>query len=110
MKLIATRAYERAIKKLLPAENRGQMENAIAEDPTAGAVIPGTGGIRKIRWSAPGRGKRGGIRTIYFYHARPEEIYLLTAYGKTARDDLTPGDRKAWSTLVAAIKNEEKRK
>jgi len=84
------------------------MEKAIAEDPTSGMVIPGTGGIRKIRWAVPGRGKRGGIRTIYFYHAGPEEIYLLTAYGKPAQADLTPADKKAWSKLVAAIKKEEK--
>ncbi len=56
------------------------MEAAIADDPTAGPVIPGAGGIRKLRWEGSGRGKRGGIRTIYFYHAGPDAIYLLTAY------------------------------
>ena len=110
MKLFVTKTYERAIGKLLPTESRRQLEDAITEDPTAGPVIPGTGGVRKIRWSVPGRGKRGGIRTIYFYHAGPEEIYLLTAYGKSAREDLTPADKKAWSKLVAAIKKEEKGK
>ncbi len=71
------------------------MEDSIALDPTVGSVISGTGGIRKIRWSVPGRGKRGGIRTIYFYHVGPEEIYLLTAYGKSSQSDLTPQDKKS---------------
>ena len=63
---------------------------------------------RQLRWAGPGRGKRGGIRTIYFHHARPEAVYLLTAYAKADRDYLSAGDRKALSRLVAAIKNEEK--
>ncbi len=73
-------------------------------------MIPGTGGIRKLRWSGSRRGKRGGIRTIYFHHAGPEAVYLLTAYAKADRDDLTPDDRKAWSKLVTQIKKEEKGK
>lgn len=108
MKLFTTKVYERAIGKLIPLESRRQMEDSIAQDPLAAPVIPGTGGIRKLRWSVPGRGKRGGIRTIYFYHAGPEEIYLLTAYSKSDREDLTPTDKKAWSKLVAEIKKEAK--
>ena len=109
MKLFTTKSYEKAIGKLIPAGSRKQMEDAIAEDPTVAPVIPGTGGIRKLRWSMPGRGKRGGIRTIYFYHAGPEEIYLLTAYGKSIQEDLTPQDKKIWTKLVVQIKKEEKR-
>ncbi len=84
------------------------MEAAIAADPLAAPVIPGTGGIRKLRWAGLGRGKRGGIRTIYFYHAGPAAIYLLTAYAKAAQDDLSPADKKAWARLVAAIKKQER--
>ena len=86
------------------------MEAAIAADPRAAPVIPGTGGVRKLRWAIPGRGKRGGIRTIYFYQVGPGAIYMLTAYAKADQDDLTPDDRKAWYRLVATIKNEESRK
>lgn len=84
------------------------MESAIAADPLAAPVMPGTGGIRKLRWAGSGRGKQGGIRTIYFYHAGPQAIYLLTAYAKSAREDLSPDDKKAWTKLVAAIKKEER--
>jgi|TARA_B100002003_G_C14119941_1_gene538629 hypothetical protein len=108
MEIFTTKVYERAIRKVAAADVRKAMETAIAADPMAGPVIPGTGGIRKLRWAGSGRGKRGGIRTIYFFHAGPEAIYLLTAYAKAAQDDLSPADKKAWSKLVAAIKKEEK--
>ena len=80
------------------------MEASIVAAPKTAPVIRGTGGVRRLRWAASGRGKRGGIRTVYFYHARPDAIYLLTAYAKTDREDLTPADTKALSRLVSAIK------
>ncbi len=109
MRIFATKVYERAIRKLATADVRKAMESAIAADPGAVPVIPGTGGIRKLRWAGSGRGKRGGIRTIYYFHVGPEAIYLLTAYAKADQDDLTPGDKKVWRKLVAAIKKEETR-
>jgi len=109
MEIFTTKVYERAIHKVAAADVRKAMEATIAANPLAGPVIPGTGGIRKLRWAGTGRGKRGGIRTIYFFHAGPEAIYLLTAYAKAAQEDLSPADKKAWSKLVAAIKKEEKR-
>lgn len=106
MQVFSTRTYERAIRKLLGEEARREMEESIVADPGAAPVIRGTGGIRKLRWAGSGRGKRGGIRTVYFYHAGPGAIYLLTAYAKADREDLTPADTKALSRLVAAIKKE----
>jgi hypothetical protein len=107
MQIFATKIYERVIRKLLSYDSRQEMEAAIVADPTAAPVMPGTGGIRKFRWAGSGRGKRGGIRTIYFHHVGPEAVYMLTAYAKADRDDLTPADRKALSRLVATIKKEE---
>ena len=104
MQVYSTRTYERAIRKLLGEEARREMEKAIAAAPAAAPVIRGTGGIRKLRWAGSGRGKRGGIRTVYFYHADPGAIYLLTAYAKADREDLTPADTRALSRLVSAIK------
>ncbi len=69
LEIFTTRTYERAVRKPTSAGARREMETGIAADPTAAPVIPGTGGIRKLRWSGSGRGKRGGVRTIYFYHA-----------------------------------------
>ena len=83
------------------------MEAAIVADPAAPPVIRGTGGLRKVRWAGSGRGKRGGIRTIYFRDGRSDSIYLLTAYAKADRENLSPADMKVLSRLVAAIKKEE---
>lgn len=83
------------------------MEAAIAAQPGAAPVIRGTGGIRKLRWAGSGRGKRGGVRTIYFWHVGPGAVYLLTVYAKADRADLSSADRKALSRLVATIKKEE---
>lgn len=107
MRIITTSRYERAIRKLMSEADRRAMEAVIAADPGAAPVIRGTGGLRKLRWAGSGRGKRGGIRTIYFRRAGPDTIYLLTAYAKADRDDLSPADRKALLQLVAAIKKEE---
>lgn len=110
MQLFATRTYGRAIRKLVSEEARKEMETAIAANPGEAPIIRGTGGIRKLRWAGSGRGKRGGIRTIYFYHAGPRAVYLLTAYAKADRDDLSPADKKALSQLVATIKKASKKK
>lgn len=107
MRVFTTRTYERAIRKLLSEADRRAMEAAIAAAPNAAPVIRGTGGLRKLRWAGSGRGKRGGIRTIYFRHAGPDAIYLLAAYAKADREDLTARDRKTLSRLVADIKREE---
>ena len=107
MRIFTTRTYERAVRKLMSEVDRQKMEAAIIADPARTPLLRGTGGIRKLRWTGSGRGKRGGIRTIYFHHAGPEAIYTLTAYAKAGRDDLTPEDRKTLSRLVAPIKKEE---
>ena len=107
MRIFTTRTYERAVRKLISKADRQKMEEAIVADPGRAPLLRGTGGIRKLRWTGSGRGKRGGIRTIYFHHAGPEVIYMLTAYAKADRDDLTPADRKTLSRLVTAIKKEE---
>ncbi len=82
------------------------MEAAIVAAPDAAPVIRGTGGIRKLRWAGSGRGKRGGLRAIYFWLAARGAIYMLAAYAKADRDDLTAADRKALARLVAAIESE----
>ena len=106
MHLYFTRTYERAVRKLLSEDDRKEMEAAIVAVPDAAPVIRGTGGIRKLRWAGSGRGKRGGVRAIYFWHAGPAAVYMLAAYAKADRDDLTAADRKVLARLVAAIKRE----
>ena len=99
VRIFTTRTYERAVRKLMSEVDRQKMEAAIIADLARAPLLRGTGGIRKLRWTGLGRGKRGGIRTIYFHHAGPEAIYMLTAYAKAGRDDLT---RRRQKNPVAA--------
>ena len=110
MRLYFTRPYERAIRKLLSEDARREMEAAIVAAPDAAPVVRGTGGIRKLRWAGSGRGKRGGIRAIYFWCPAPGAVYMLTALREGGpRDDLTAADRKALARLVAEIERERQR-
>ena len=66
-----------ATRKLMNDEERAELVDYLAYHPTAGVVIPGTGGVRKLRWGLEGRGKRGGARVIYFFHDMDMPLYLL---------------------------------
>src|SRR5437899_12783172 len=87
MKIIATATYERAAKWLLKGDEQMALEQAIADDPEAHPVIPGTNGVRKARWARQGSGKSGGVRVIY-YHLAGSEIHLLALYAKNEQADL----------------------
>ena len=79
------------------------MMGYLAYHPTAGDLIPGTGGVRKLRWSLEGRGKRGGARVVYFYHDPEVPIFALTAYAKNERADLSQQDRNDFRKLTATL-------
>src|SRR5271166_289761 len=75
----------------------------IAQNPEAGDVIPETGGVRKIRWALAGRGKRGGMRVIYYYHGGRMPLFLLAAYGKNEKANLSMADRNAMRRLIPVL-------
>ena len=81
------------------------LQNFLLVTPDAGDVIPGGSGLRKLRWSAQGRGKRGGARVIYYRHVPKECIYLIYAYVKSSQADLTREQIKALTQLMKDIKN-----
>ncbi len=81
----------------------------IARNAEAGDVIPGTGGVRKVRWRRQGAGKRGGARVIYFYHNAQMPLFLLMMYAKAAREDMTADEKKRVSALAAALRQEYRR-
>lgn len=68
-------------------EERGQFAAWLAENPEAGNVVPGSGGVRKVRWSRPGQGKRGGVRVIYYNQVGDSLIWLLTIYAKSRQEN-----------------------
>lgn len=85
------------------AEERLEFVDFIAQNPECGDLIPTTGGIRKVRWSRAGTGKRGGVRVIYFYYDRATPLYLLMVYAKARKEDLTPAEAKVLREIAAAI-------
>lgn len=83
--------------------------HALAANPTAGDVIPGAGGLRKVRWRATGRGKRGGVRVIYYFHDESIPLFLLNVFAKNEKSDLTKAEQNEMKALlprlVAAYRN-----
>jgi mRNA-degrading endonuclease RelE of RelBE toxin-antitoxin system len=72
----------------------------LVDDPNRGSVIPGTAGLRKLRWQKAGTGKRGGIRIIYFWIIDESTVLMLLAYPKSERDDLTPTQKRKLKQIV----------
>ena len=85
--------------RLLSDEDYAALQAVLVKRPTAGDKIPGSGGLRKIRWNASGQGKRGGIRVIYYWHV-PDAIYLLYPFKKNEVEDLTKDQIKQLARLV----------
>jgi len=85
-------------------EERLEFISFIAHNPEAGDVIVGSGGIRKVRWTRQGMGKRGGARVIYYFRDPSMPLFLLTMYAKGRRDDLSPDELKAAKKIVAQLR------
>ena len=99
MIFIETSVFTREIKGLLPDEEYRMLQTALMFRPDAGDIIRGGGGLRKVRWNLPGRGKRGALRVIYYWDP-PETIYMLLPYKKTDQDDLSPEQLKFLRNMV----------
>ena len=100
MVVIETSVFTRQLRALLPDEEYRKLQAALVGKPTLGPLIRGSGGLRKLRWALPGRGKRGGVRVIYFWAARQDQLLMLLMYPKSERDDLSPSQLKLLRKLV----------
>ncbi len=100
MVFVETSVFTRQITKLLTDEEYRDLQAVLVNRPTRGVLIPGSGGLRKIRWAAWGRGKRGGVRVIYYWAITQERILMLFAYPKSERDDLTQKQLKILREVV----------
>ncbi len=87
---IETRLFTQLVQDYLSDEEYRQVQLELIKNPELGAVVRGSGGVRKLRWRAHGRGKRGGYRIIYFIYRAKEVIWMLTIYPKNVRDSI-PG-------------------
>lgn len=100
MRIIETTIFTRRLKSLLTDEDYRELQNELIARPDAGKIIGGSGGIRKLRWAGSGRGKRGGVRVIYYWIRGKEIILMLLLYPKKEQDDLTPEQLKALKNIV----------
>jgi hypothetical protein len=100
MRFIETSVFTRAIVELLDDEAYHSLQLALLLRPEQASAIRGSGGLRKLRWALPGRGKRGGARVIYFWDRPSETFYLLYAYPKSAQEDLSARQLEVLSRLV----------
>jgi len=96
-----TQQYQRKARKLLSGGEQSELITYLSLNPKAGVLIEDTGGIRKLRWRKPGRGKSAGVRVIYYYHSEIMPLYLLTVFGKNERASLSMQEKH---TLAKAVK------
>jgi hypothetical protein len=107
MVIIETSIFTKKIITILNDEEYRDLQNVLIEMPGSREIIQGGGGIRKIRWGASGHGKRGGARIIYYWATKLDQIFMLFAYAKNERDDLTKGQLLALRDIVISeFKNE----
>jgi mRNA-degrading endonuclease RelE of RelBE toxin-antitoxin system len=97
---VETPIFTRLVRQLLADDEYRLLQAALATRPQAGAVIPGSGGLRKIRWGTEGRGKSGALRVIYYWVARRDTILMLYVYDKAEQHDLSPSQARALHKIV----------
>ena len=90
MVIVETSIFTRQVQDLLSDDEYRNLQTTLAKRPDAGALIEGSGGLRKVRWALAGRGKRGGVRVIYYWEVKAERLLMLLIYAKMEQADLTP--------------------
>ncbi|OUI86179.1 translation repressor RelE/RelB/StbE [Acetobacter sp. DmW_043] len=105
--VIETPIFTKRADALLSREERAELIRLLAENPRQGDIIPGTGGVRKLRFAGSGRGKRGGVRVIWYVASDRFPVYALLIYGKNEQDDLTPDQKKAMTSMAERIKRSD---
>ena len=101
--VVETPAYLKASSSIFSETERSDIVAAIASDPEAGDLMPGTGGYRKRRFARAGMGKRGGARVVYLHGGDSFPIFLITAYAKAERGTLSKAERNALAKMVKSF-------
>ena len=102
MEFLEAPAFTRYVSGYLTDDGYRELQNRLAAAPEHGDVIPGTGGFRKLRWADPrrGKGRRGGLRVIYYCFPGEQQLWLITLYDKDEASDLTPKERQALKSAI----------
>lgn len=100
MIFIETPVFTKDAQVWLPDDEYGALQTHLAAYPLSGPVIPGTGGLRKLRWKVGGKGKRGGVRVIYYPLLTASRIWLILIYRKSLKDDLTPSEKRLLKGMI----------
>jgi len=100
VEFIETPTFTRLIGKLMEDDEYAKLQLALARRPDWGKVMAGGGGIRKLRWAGSGRGRRGGLRVIYYWQTADHQIWLLVAYPKKEKKDLSHDEVRQLKRLV----------
>ena len=98
-----TSVFTRRVTTLRSDDEYAALQQALVDNPIAGDLMPGSGGLRKVRWRIEGRGKRGGAGVIYYYMFSRDQFYMLLIYGKNEQDDLSAEQLRALKKAVEAI-------
>jgi len=101
--VVETAQFSRSAESFLTRREIDSLIDAVAENPKAGVLMPGTGGVRKLRLAYGGRGKSGGARAVYYFHSEAMPLILLTAYAKSAMSDVAPADRAKLKDQVRSL-------
>jgi hypothetical protein len=101
MVIIETTIFTRQVQALLTDSEYRLLQETLVSRPGTGAVIVGSGGLRKVRRGIGGKGKRGGVRVIYYWAVRQEQLLMLFIYPKSERDDLSPDQLKTLRKTIA---------
>jgi len=100
MKIIETPIFSKRVREILDDEEYRALQNALVLNPESGKIMQGSGGIRKLRWSGSGRGKRGGSRVIYYWFKEQDNVLMLLIYTKKEKDDLTKAQLRVLQSIV----------
>ena len=107
MLIVETSVFTRRIQDCMSDEEYRELQVFLVGSPASGNLIPGSGGLRKLRWSGSGRGKRGGTRIIYYWWV-PETLFMLFPYRKSEAEDLTSDQVRQLKAVVEEWIHEEK--
>lgn len=104
--IVELESFINAASPLLTDEERGELISFLANSPEWGDLMPGTSGLRKIRWGSKRKGKRAGVRIIYYFYSETVPLFLITAYAKNVQEKLTSQQEKRLTKLARELKVE----